>query len=81
MITQDVSNIMRIVKGIIIKWSINDNKAKRRANLIISNHVSIISIDYEVKSEILNIILNLEMNKNINKDRVSDELYKLVDRK
>jgi hypothetical protein len=36
MITEDVGNIMKIVKGIIIKWSINDKNKRKRAKLVIS---------------------------------------------
>jgi hypothetical protein len=36
MINEDVGNIMKIVKGIIIKWSINKKDAKRKAKLRIS---------------------------------------------
>lgn len=36
MITEDVRNIMKIVKGIILQFAINDSKKQKKANVIIS---------------------------------------------
>lgn len=36
MIIEDVGNIMKIVKGIIVKWTINKISAKKKANIMIS---------------------------------------------
>jgi hypothetical protein len=36
MIIEDVGNIMKIVKGIIVKWAINKKSAKKKANIMIS---------------------------------------------
>ena len=36
MIIEDVVNIMKIVKGIIVKWTINKKGTKKKANIKIS---------------------------------------------
>lgn len=59
MITEDVGNIMKIVKGIIIRWAINKNNAKKTSKLVISEFASATSVDYEVKDQLLNITINL----------------------
>jgi hypothetical protein len=44
MITEDVSNIMKIVKGIIIKWDINKKSNKKRGKIVICELASAVSV-------------------------------------
>jgi len=66
MITEDVRNIMKIVKGIILSLSVNTSKNKK-ANVIISTNVSAVSVEYSVKDQLLYLIIGLKMDKNLNK--------------
>jgi hypothetical protein len=47
MITEDLRNIMKLVKGIIIKLGINTDKSKARVKLLENCYAS--EIDYEVR--------------------------------
>lgn len=47
MITEDVRNIMKLVKGIIIKFEINKSKAKTRVKILEKCYAA--EVDYEVK--------------------------------
>lgn len=65
MITEDVGNIMKIVKGIIIRWDINA-ASKKRANIVISEFASAVSVGYMIKDQLLYITINLDMKKQLN---------------
>lgn len=65
MITEDVGNIMKIVKGIIIRWDINSS-SKKRANIVISEFASAVSVGYMIKDQLLYITINLDMKKQLN---------------
>lgn len=48
MITEDIRNIMSIVKGIIITLGVNED-IKAVGNVILSETTSATAVDYEVK--------------------------------
>ncbi len=59
MITEDVSNIMKIVKGIIIRWDINKRESKKTGKVLIGESARATSVYYEVKDGLLIININL----------------------
>ena len=65
MITEDIRNIMTLVKGIIVKLTINESK-RRVSKVVLSSSSSIYSVDYEVKESLLYVTFNLEVKKNLN---------------
>lgn len=59
MISEDVNNIMKIVKGIVLKFTINKVLTKKKAKVIIFEYANAIFVEYEVIDNILNIIIHL----------------------
>lgn len=49
MIAEDVANIMKIVKGIIIKLDVNNKQSKKSAKVRVSQLANLTSVNYEVK--------------------------------
>ena len=66
MITEDIRNIMSIVKGIIITIGINE-KNEAKGNVILSENTSATSIEYEVKESLLYIKFHLKVKSKLNK--------------
>lgn len=81
MIAEDVSNIMKIVKGIIIKLDINNQKSRRTARIRVSELASLVSVDYEVRDELLSITINIQMGGAQDSSAASDNFNILVNRK
>jgi len=66
MIAEDIKSIMKIIKGILIKFELN-KKVDKVKPIIISTTTNLCSIEYVINESILHIILNLEMSNNLNK--------------
>lgn len=70
MITEDVKNIMNLVKGIIIRFDINKG-GKEVANIILSENTSINGVVFEMRESLLYMTFNMKIKNELNKGKKS----------